>query len=121
VLAEARKRFAQLLEELRRLDSASASGSASADLDARKAHLLNAVLPVLETSTRSLRDHSVDVDVAPLEDLVNALKTFRESGDTTDARLGELWDRTLRVLDDFVQARSEPQRGPRRSFWKRPR
>jgi hypothetical protein len=118
VLAEARTRFAQLLEELRKLDSA----SASADSDAHRAHLLNAVLPVLETSTRSLRDQSVDADVvAPLVDLVNALKTFKESGDTTDARLSELWDRTLRVLDDFIQAKSEPQRGPRRSFWKRPR
>ncbi|MFD0856914.1 hypothetical protein ACFQ07_32085, partial [Actinomadura adrarensis] len=117
-LAKARPKLAKVLDELRALNSA--------DRGTRRTYLLTESLPVLEGLTGDLQRAGVEpVAVAPLSTLVNDLKTAQQTPwiDTTEgqAAFDELWSRTLRVLDSFVQKKSEPEQPRSRSFWKRPR
>ncbi|MEO3825424.1 VIT domain-containing protein [Actinomadura sp. B10D3] len=79
--------------------------------EARVQHLLNELLPALESIVPRLEAQSLDA--TPLAELRDDFQRLQFPADLP--AVSELWDRALRVLADFT---GESQ--PRRSFWKRP-
>ncbi|MFF5264515.1 VIT domain-containing protein [Actinomadura viridis] len=116
-LADARRRLTALLEELRTQWFPQGAP--------RRAHLFATVLPALETVTRAMESSGVDAAlVAPLSALVNDLHAAGAAvPPCPDHAVDELRDRTLQVLETFLQQGTGESGGTatRRSFWKRPR
>ncbi|GAA3972358.1 hypothetical protein GCM10023085_63430 [Actinomadura viridis] len=116
-LADARQRLTTLLEELR--------SQWFPQGGPRRAHLFATVLPALETVTRAMESSGVDAAlVSPLSALVSDLHAAGAAvPPCPDHVVDELRDRTLRVLETFLQQGAGAPGGPatRRSFWKRPR
>ncbi|XVQ10437.1 VIT domain-containing protein [Spirillospora sp. CA-255316] len=119
-LAEARRQFGRLLQDLR--------GMATDTREARQAYLLGSALPTLDTFTRAMQASGVDAAfTTPLSVLVNDLKALGwapgiELVGQADASFDALWDRTIQTLDAFVQQGDEEKDKPgRRAFWKRSR
>ncbi|GAA2405796.1 hypothetical protein GCM10010191_12110 [Actinomadura vinacea] len=103
------ERLRELLEALKAM--------ATDTREARQAHLLGTVLPELESHIRAMQDSGVDADLTTLSTLVNDLKAFEAGGPGFD----ELWDRTIRALEEFAASGDGAPRPGRRAFWKRPR
>jgi Ca-activated chloride channel family protein len=80
--------------------------------DERVQHLLNDLLPVLESIVQRMEAQSLDA--TPLAALRDELRRLQPAADPKV--VNDQWSRALRVLADFT---GEPQ--PRRSFWKRPK
>ncbi|MFC5750613.1 VIT domain-containing protein [Actinomadura rugatobispora] len=115
-LAEARRQFARLLQDLRAM--------AADSRELRQTHLVGSVLPTLDTFTRAMQSSGVDAALTtPLSVLVNDLRALASSPGIelavqADPRFDELWDRTIQTLEAFVEDKAKPER---RAFWKRSR